>query len=65
MGGVEIVEVEEGYIIAVRLGSYGLNDVLLVEWFEDEGKVVRIQEEIRQVLYSNLRMSVNRCLISY
>jgi len=49
---VEIAEVEEGHVLAVRLGGYGLNDILLVGQPDDEGKVFRIQEELHQLLES-------------
>lgn len=47
---METAEVEEGHVLAVCLGGYGLNNILLVEQLEDEGKIVRIQEELCQVL---------------
>jgi len=46
---VGIAEIE-GHVLTVPLSGYGLNDIWLVGWHEDEGNVVRIQEELRQVL---------------
>jgi len=50
VGGVAIAKVEEGHALAVGLGGYGLNDILLLEYPGDKGKVARIRVEPCQVL---------------
>lgn len=42
-------EAEEEHVLMVRLG-YRLNNILLVEEMEGEGKVLRIREKLPQLL---------------
>jgi len=56
---VEIVGVEAGHVLAVRLSGYGLNDILLFEIL----RMRELESRMSCVRSSNLSTSVKRSLI--